>query len=363
MVQLPKSTSLSWRVFIEAIDKLPLPQQPSRFAKLAIELAARRDRDAATILALHASRQAGELGNRDDQEVVRRALLAVTPRYHIQISTDAERIGAWERALADVVRPGMLALEIGAGSGILAMLAARAGADVVSCENNAVLASIAEETVQQNGLAGRVRIVGKSCDHLRVPEDLERPADLLLLDLFGDTLFDFGPFEIVRRVRRLLQPGTIVIPNAVSLEAALANLRNWHRVVPGRIAGFDLSPLTQIASLRAKLEADDPDLSLCSAAAPIVSATLPDDLPDQNGVAERVLVSNGGPVNGIVLWLRLNLTRTRVLEAKPGLAPHGFYARPTFFAFAEPLDTLQGQSCLIRVRWEGKSVSAALIKH
>lgn len=360
LIQPDSSASPWWQVFIDAIDKLPFPQQASRLASLAVMLVGRGERRAATILALRAWRQTREVGDSKDDEIVSRALSAVTPGYHTHIATDVERIAAWEAALADVVRPGMLALEIGAGSGILAMLAARAGCDVVSCEKDPVLAAIAEEIVRQNGLAGRIRIVGKSSDDLRVPGDMPRPADLLLLDLFSDTLFGFQPFEIIRMARRLLRPGAVAIPMRASLEGALANFRRWDRMVPERVAGFDLSPLIDLASMQRSLDGDDLDLSLRSAAEPMVSAALPDDLPAQSGVSERILVSSGGPVNGIALWLRLELTRGHVLEARPGLTRRGFYAKPSFFALRETLDTLPGQPCSIRLRWEGKLLGVSL---
>jgi protein arginine N-methyltransferase 7 len=280
-----------------------------------------------------------------------------------QISTDATRIAAWAAALADLVQPGMLALEVGAGSGILAMLAARAGADVVSCENDDVLAAIAEEIVRHNGLAEQIRIVSKSVADLRVPDDLSRPADLLLLDLFGDSLFNFKPFDAIRIARRLLRPGAVIVPMRVSLIAALADFRRWGRVVPGQVAGFDLGPLVNLASLRHSLDATDPDLLLRSTAEPIVSAVPPDDMPAPSGQSDRILVSNGGPVNGVAIWLRLELAPGHVLEARPGLAPAGFYARPSFFAFKDQLETTPGQRHSIGVVWKDDERSVGLINN
>lgn len=344
-------------MLVDAIDRLPLTQQASNLSGLAVAMNARGDRSAAKIQALRAWRLAREIGDSKDIDKARVALSAISPGYHIQISTDAMRIAAWQAALTDLLRPGMLVLEVGAGSGILAMLAAQGGADVVSCEEDIVLASIAQEVVRHNGLAGRIRIIGKPVADLRVPEDLPRPADLLLLDVFGDTLFNFNPFKTVREASRLLRPGAITVPMHVSLLAALSDFRRWRRVVPGRVAGFDLGPLLDLASMQLNLDAADPDLLLRSTAEPMVSAALPDDLPAPNGVSERMLVSDGGPVNGVALWLRIELARGHVLEARPGVTPVGFYAKPQFFAFREPFDTMPGQACSIRLEWMGKQLS------
>jgi len=346
-----------WQVFADAIDKLPLPQQPSRLAGLALEIKARGDRGPAKILALRASKLARDIGDPTDIETARRALSAVVPNYHVQISTDALRIAAWQASLKDLLRPGMLALEIGAGSGILTMLAAQTGAEVVACENDPVLAAIAEEVVRHNGLAERIRIVGKPVEELRLGEDLPRPADLLLLDLFGNRLFDFEPFEIIRFASQLLRPGAAVVPMRASLVAALADFQRWHRIVPGEVAGFDLGPLLDLTSMRRSLDPADPDLTLRSAAVTMVSADLPGDMPAPSGEVEHMLVSDGGRVNGVALWLRLELAPGQVLEARPGLAPFGFYASVNFYAFADPHDTTPGELCTTRLGWKGKEIS------
>jgi type II protein arginine methyltransferase len=359
LIKPDKSTTTWWQVFVDAIDTRPLSEQATALANLAVMLAGRGERKAATIIALRAWRQARDGGEDNTNETIRKALSAVTPQYHTQIATDAARIAAWQAALADVVRPGMLALEIGTGSGILAMVAARAGAEVVSCEKSPVLAAVAEETIRLNGLSGQVRIVGKSAENLHVPADLPRLADMLMLDLFADRLFDFRPFEVIRSASRLFRPGAVTVPKRVSFEGALANFQRWSRMVPGRVSNFDLSVLADFSSMLVNLDPGDPDLSLCSATETMVSATLPVDLPAESGTAEKILVSSGGPINGVVLWLRLELAQGHVLEAKPSLAPRGFYARPVFCAFRETLDTRAGQHCPVRLRWKGRSLSVS----
>jgi len=339
---------------------MPLQQQACRLAGLAIKMAERGERRAAGIIALRAWRQNREAGGGHDDEIIRQALIAVTPRYHVQISTDQERIAAWEAALAGVVRPGMLALEIGAGSGILAMLAARADAEVVSCEADPVLAAFADEIIGQNGLRHRIRVVAKAAHDLRVPADLPRPADLLMLDLFSNTLFNFRPFQTIRSVRSLLRPGAIAIPLRVSLEGALADYRRWHREVPDRVADLNLSTLRDLASMSTTFDAADPDIVLRSAGETMVGAVLPNDLPAPSGTSDRNLISSGGAVNGVALWLRMELAAGHVLEARPGLAPRGFYARPNFFAFRETLETQPQQVCSVRLRWDDKRIDVGL---
>src|SRR5687767_7106476 len=75
------------------------------------------------------------------------------PGYHRSMLADAPRNDFYARAIRETVRPGDVVLDIGTGSGLLAMLAAQAGAArVVACEANPALAATAREIVKRNGL-------------------------------------------------------------------------------------------------------------------------------------------------------------------------------------------------------------------
>lgn len=315
---------------------------------------------AAAEIAARAWRQHRDAGNSTDGQVVHEALSAVARGYQAPIATDERRIAAWQGSLATVVRPGTLVLEIGTGSSIMAMLAARAGAEVISCENDPVMAALAEEVVRKNGFARRIRIVPKPVQELRVPQDLHRPADLLLLDLFSDNLFDFRPFDIIRAARPLLRPRAACLPIQISLQGALAEFRRWHRMVPDRVAGFDLSDLAEVAPMRVAIDASDPDILLRSAAAPLVSASLPDHLPAAGGTAEQRLTSSGGLVNGLGVWLRLDLGSGHILEARPGAVPRGYYSKLRFHAFRKAVQTEPGRALTVTLRWEDKRSRVSL---
>src|SRR5262245_51586685 len=66
---------------------------------------------------------------------------------------DAESLGA--AVVADVA-PGERVLDLGTGSGIHGLLAARAGADVVAVDLNPAAVQAAAANARRNGLSGRV---------------------------------------------------------------------------------------------------------------------------------------------------------------------------------------------------------------
>ena len=101
----------------------------------------------------------------DDPEIsaIAASLLSETvPQWHATIILDRARNEAYDVALQAAVKPGMRVLEVGAGTGLLAMMAARAGAaEVITCEANPLIAERARAIIAANGYADRVRIIGK----------------------------------------------------------------------------------------------------------------------------------------------------------------------------------------------------------
>lgn len=78
--------------------------------------------------------------------------------YHFNMLQDADRVGAFQAAIGQVVEPGMEVVELGAGTGILSSFAARRGARVTCVERNPALAATAEKLLADNGLAGSTSV-------------------------------------------------------------------------------------------------------------------------------------------------------------------------------------------------------------
>lgn len=76
-------------------------------------------------------------------------------------------------------------LDIGAGTGLLSMFAARAGGTVVACERGSGTAALAEQIIGANTFAGTVRVVNAKSTDLSVGKgDLPRPQ-LIVSEIFG----------------------------------------------------------------------------------------------------------------------------------------------------------------------------------
>lgn len=241
------------------------------------------------------------------------------PAWHGTIVTDRARNEAYEAALRNAIEPGMRVLEVGTGTGILAMMAARAGAgEVITCEANPVIAERARAIVAQNGYADRVRVIAKHSDELRLGVDLSGPADVFVSEIISGSLLNEAVLPVVENVvPRLVKPDGIVIPYRGAIRVALAYYDGAESMRLGVIAGFDLSGFNQLLAPHYSLQIEDKRLTLSSAAADLFAFTFQTGGPYPDNRASIALRAKTR-ANGVVQWVRIRTDDSSYYENVPG---------------------------------------------
>jgi SAM-dependent methyltransferase len=135
--------------------------------------------------------------------------------YHGRLLGDGRRVAAYEQAIRRLVRPGMVVLDVGTGSGIFALLAARRGARVHAVESMPV-AELARDLVRWNGLEHLITV---HCADLVQLAPIE-PVDLVIGDFLGRFLVDDWMLPVVAAAGRWLRPGGVFCPSLVRLHLA-----------------------------------------------------------------------------------------------------------------------------------------------
>jgi len=286
----------------------------------------------------------------------RRLLSSLIDGYHTPVINDARRCAAWQRALERAVHPGTRVLEIGTGTGLLALMAARAGAGkVTTCERDPVMAAIAREIVALNGYSDRIDVVAKNSRDLAVGIDLDHPAELLFCDIFANDMLGWEPLKVLSEVRRLLVPGAPVIPAAGSIRIALADWKECDRFCRiDRAAGFDVAPFNTFVSPAVGVDNGDPGLTLLSDEAEIFRFDFASGSNPQTDRTDAILEATAdGAVSGILEWTRLELDADTVLEARP--APGAaFYQSAVFYVLPQRIALGRGDKLRVGAAHDGK---------
>jgi predicted nicotinamide N-methyase len=270
-------------------------------------------------------------------------ITGTVPNWHFTMLRDEMRAAAYDAAMRRAVTPQSRVLEIGCGSGILAMMAARAGAkSVVTCEMTPAIAKQAAEIIAQNGYADRVRVIAKHSHKLDVETDLGGRADILVSEILGSNLL--GEFVLAAHehaVRHLLEPQAQVIPARGAVRVALAH--HAHEAPNlSNIAGFDLSAFAALARPVRRLFLGDPRLTLRSEAADLFVFDFASARYCLPAEVSLELVSAGGEVNGVVQWIALTLDEATHFENRPGPGKKSAWFAP-FHSFARGVQTIPGE--------------------
>lgn len=283
------------------------------------------------------------------QENLRNAYNDVVPAWHFAMVNDVPRNSAYQAAITSAA-PGKRVLDIGTGTGLLAMMAARAGAkSVTTCEANPVIAERASAIVAMNGLTDRVKVIAKHSTALAAGHELEGRADLLITETFSSDLLSEGILPTVEHAHReLLTPDAVVIPRRASARAYLAGGAAIEAMLfAGRSNDFDLSLFDAFAPPRFAVCMNNVVHDALSDDFELFSFDLRARLFGMDSRTLTITATQSGVAAALVQWIKLELDETICYENRPSSGPdaemhwtHILYRFPRSFAVrqGEPVE-------------------------
>lgn len=134
--------------------------------------------------------------------------------YYQGMLGDERRMVRYQMAIDAVVRPGDVVADLGTGLGVLAIMAARAGAEhVYAVDVRPQVIPITERIIAANGLSDRISVICSDAMEVELPQQV----DVIVNELIGDFGTDENIYECVRSVaQRHLQEGGRILPNRLS---------------------------------------------------------------------------------------------------------------------------------------------------
>lgn len=159
---------------------------------------------------------------------------------HLWMLADRVRADAYREAIEKTVRSGDVVVDVGAGTGLLSMMACQAGASrVYAIEETGVIA-LARRIVEANGMGDRIRLLEGRSSAVTLPEK----ADVVVSETIGSFVFSEGILPTLHDARRrLLREEGAMIPGRIRLymtpvESFDEGIGFWERPV----CGFDYAP-------------------------------------------------------------------------------------------------------------------------
>src|SRR5260370_1201674 len=143
---------------------------------------------------------------------------------------DHGRTRAYAESLKRLVTPASVVVDIGTGTGILALLAGHLGArKVYAIEPNDTI-ELGRRVAAENGLDGRIEFIHGLSTQVQLPEK----ADIIVSDLHGVLpAHQRGLFSILDARDRFLRSPGYLIPRRETLWAAIVDVATLHQEVVG----------------------------------------------------------------------------------------------------------------------------------
>jgi len=267
---------------------------------------------------------------------------------HGAMLMDDVRLDAYVRALEATVEPGSVVVDIGTGTGVLALVACALGASRVYALEPAEVIQLAREAARDSGFEDRIEFIQEISHRV----ELEERGDVLVSDLRGVLpLFQRHLPAIIDARKRFLAPGGTLIPRSDELWVAPVEAASvwtgltapWERSP----RGIDLSAGRRLVTHRwCQVHAGPDDLLGAPARWAVLDYERREDL-DAVGTGEWTLDGNT-TAHGLLVWFDARLVGEVAFSNAPGEA-EAIYGQ-AFFPWPEPLELEAGDRLEVSLR-------------
>jgi len=268
---------------------------------------------------------------------------------------DKVRMDPYAYALKAAIKPESVVLDIGAATGIHALLAAKFGArKVYAIESNEAI-HLARQLAEANGFADRIKFIQAVSTHVTLPER----ANVIVSDLRGVLpLFGNHILSIMDARQRHLAPGGTIIPRRDSLWVALVEApRSYNEMVKPWDRPFGLNMEDAKHVVLNSWSHDNSDIigSRELLTEPIIWAILDYasiSEPDVGGSNMFCRVTRDGTAYGLLIWFDAELAEGIGFSNGPQAAKFAEVYGRGFFPLLEPVSVAKGDTITLDIRAE-----------
>ena len=293
------------------------------------------------------------------------------PQVHVSMLNDRARTEAFVNAISEVVREGDVVVDVGTGTGVLAVAAAKAGARHVYAIEATEIGRAAKGVFAANGFADRITLLSGWSSHIDLPEK----ANVLVAEIIGNDPLEERVMETFADARRrFLTPDARIIPsrvqsygmavevsdetlaNSTFVPAATENWKHWYGIDFHTLLDASLNQPVVVGKrpheLRDWPQLSDPfllaDLDLGGANPPLV-----------NQITEFT-ITRDGLLGGLVAYFDLEVSPRHRISTSPATAAESCSWFVKIWLTGEPRRVKKGDSFKASYRYRVDSTGTRI---
>lgn len=267
------------------------------------------------------------------------------------MAAEPMRMDAYARAIARAVEPGSIVADLGSGTGMLTLLAARAGAKRVHAVDVNPAVWLAGEIAAENGLADRIVVHEGSSLDLMLPERV----DVVVSDMRGSFPLHHDHLAAMHdAATRLLAPGGKLIPVRDQLMAGLVESSELWTYLSAGWTAFERLGISAKSARVATLNAAYTDFTtplyandLLTSSGTWLTLMYGQPAPLSLDGSVHVPVTRGGVAHAIAVWFQATILDDIGFDTGPGVS--SAYARRVL-PLAEPIAVEVGDVVEMTIR-------------
>jgi hypothetical protein len=281
---------------------------------------------------------------------------------HTMMLNDRVRTSTFLAGIREIVRPGDVVVDIGTGTGILAIAAAHAGAKHVYAIEATEIGKTALSLFEANGLADKITLIQGWSTQISLPE----PADVLVAEIIGNEPLGEKVLETTIDARkRLLNPEARMIPGRLKIfglpvnipsdelikrgftQEALKSWQDWY--------GINFSPIGMVINESPQSFPIKPqkarDWNII--ADPILLADIDFRTVKQSMIDHTVdaIANTSGNLNGLLIYFELELSPNTHLSTHPAIADKDNHWSSLVWISTQSLILQKGDSFQVTYRY------------